>query len=50
MQGRRESMKKNMTLEEAVFANESLGYEFVIENGEITGAHIDIYIPAEWGE
>ncbi len=40
-------MKKDMTLEEAVFANETMGYELVIENGEITGAHINIYIPAE---
>lgn len=45
---------ENMTLAEAVRKNEVFGYEFLIEDGEITGASFnvkdsEIFIPAEWG-
>jgi len=51
---RRKSMGKEMTLAEAVRKNEVFGYEFLIENGEITGASFEvkgeeIFVPAEWG-
>ena len=47
-------MGKEMTLAEAVRKNEVFGYEFLIENGEITGANIEVkgeemFIPVEWG-
>lgn len=47
-------MGKNITLEEAVRKNEVFGYEFLIEDGEITGASIEakgveLFVPAEWG-
>lgn len=47
-------MNGELTLAEAVRKNEVFGYEFLIENGEITGASFEvkgeeIFVPAEWG-
>lgn len=47
-------MGKELTLAEAVRKNEVFGYEFLIEDGEVTGASFEvgsaeIFIPAEWG-
>ena len=47
-------MRKELTLAEAVRKNEVFGYEFLIENGETTGASFEvkgeeIFVPAEWG-
>lgn len=47
-------MGKELALADAVKKNEIFGYEFLIENGEITGASFEvkgeeIFVPAEWG-
>lgn len=47
-------MGKQLSLEEAMRKHDVFGYEFVIENGEVTGASFDvegeeIFVPAEWG-
>lgn len=47
-------MEKELTLAEAVRKNKVFGYEFLIEDGVVTGASFEvkgeeIFIPAEWG-